>query len=99
WLFQFAILETRAFEYDVVGLPFTRLAAGIHERRPLTIKCGCLAVGIGLVLKAIEHLDFVFSTVEEDTAVTAALISSLRRIRRGPFHVQLHIGPEAVLRH
>ena len=40
-------IEPRPREQDVVGLPFARLAAGIHRRRLLLVECAALAIGVG----------------------------------------------------
>jgi len=60
------------FEDNVVGLPLTGRAAGVYERRLVTVDGGSLAVGIRLVVVGVQHLDLI-STEEKDTAVAAAL--------------------------
>src|SRR6187200_207652 len=57
---HFAVaVEHRRFEDDVVGLPLTRLAAGVYEWGVLLVNGRRLAVKVCLVLKRIENLHLV----------------------------------------
>jgi len=77
---------------NVVGLPLAGLAARIHERGSVPVKCGGLAVRIGAVLITVQDLDLVASHEVNPTVPTAlAFAFNLRRC--GPLHVQLH-GPK-----
>ena len=74
-------IEPRPREQDVVGLPFARLAAGIHRRRLLLVERTALAVGVGegsvgAVFKRIEHLDLVLLH-QEHARVAASLTLAL----------------------
>src|SRR5690242_3497028 len=76
---------------DVVGLPFTRFAAGVNQWSMLFINCCRLAVIVGLVFIRVEHLDLI-AALQIDAAVAAALARSFNFGRRSPFHVQLAIS-------
>ena len=84
--FAFFVKEW-AVEGDVVGLPLTRFATGIHERLGTTVESAALAVGIGDVFIAIEHLDFVLSH-QKDPAVATALARALDLGGSGEFNVE-----------
>ena len=76
---------------DVVGLPLAGTATGIHEGDTLFVKRGSLSVGIGVVLKRIEDLDFGIAA-DEDSAVSAALAVSFDLCRGAPFDMPLAIA-------
>ena len=86
--------ETRAFENDVIHLPHPRRARGIHLRRHVAVDAGRLAVRVGGIFVAVQHLDLVLP-VKKDTAVATALAVTDRR-GRGELDVQLHVRPELV---
>ena len=69
---QFAILEFRRLEEDVVYVPLSGLPHRVYQRRIGAIDRGRLAVRIGLVLVTVQNLDLV-PAEEEDTAVPAPL--------------------------
>ena len=56
----------------------------------MTIEGAGLAVGIGLVLVGIEHLDFV-AALQVNTAVAATLAIAFDLGRRGPLDVELDV--------
>jgi hypothetical protein len=90
---QFAlIVPARRFEDDVVGLPFTRGLAGIHQRRRLAINRARLPIGIGPGLIGIQHLHLIHA-VDENTTVAAALAGASGWQRRGKLDVQLKVRP------
>ncbi len=89
-------VESRRREDDVVGLPFAWRTRRVHERRILPVHRRGLAVGIGLVLIAVEHLHLELSE-EEHAAVAAPLAGALDLFRRGELHVELEVG-ELLLR-
>ena len=66
-------LDPRRREDDVVGLPFARLAAGVHHRRPLVVDRGGLAFGVRLVFKRIENLNLIVGAHQADAVVAALL--------------------------
>ena len=82
--------ETRRDEHDVVGLPFTRRPAGIHQRRLLLVDGRRLAVHVGLVVPGIEDLQFV-EAHEIDPAVTPALAGSHDLRGCAEFQVELDV--------
>ena len=84
--FAFFVKE-RAVKGDVVGLPLARFTAGIHERLGTAVESATLAVRIGDVFIAIEHLDFELSH-QKDPAVAAALARALDLERSGEFNVE-----------
>src|SRR6267143_1339032 len=81
-------------EDDVVRLPLAWRPRGIDERGILAVDRACLAVGIGVVLIGIEHLELVYPH-QEDAAVAALLPFALHGGRRGPLDVQLHVAEAA----
>ena len=83
--------EARSVEDDVVSLPFAGAQAGIHQWRCLRVNGTGLAIGVSLVLVRIENLELV-TAHEIDAAVASALILVVRRVRLGPFDVQLTIA-------
>ncbi len=93
-----AVLPARGLEDDVVGLPFTRLAAGIDQRWPLAVERGGLAIGVGFVFVTVEHLDFIGLPEEKHAAVAAALVAAAGGRRCGPLDVQLDVRPIRILR-
>src|SRR5882762_2535334 len=88
-------VEARAVKDDVVDLPLARRSRGVHLRRKLAVNGRGLAVGIGFTLIRVEHLHLI-NTVQEDAAVAAILILTLRGIWLGEFNVELAIA-EGVL--
>lgn len=76
---------------DVVSLPLAGSTAGIHERDTFQVERGSLPVGIGIVLKGIEDLDFGIAA-DEDSAVPATLTIPLHLGRGAPFDVPLAIS-------
>jgi hypothetical protein len=84
-------IKTWAVKNDVVDLPLTRRARGVHKGRELTIDGSRLAIGVGFTLVGVEDLDFV-ETVKKDAAIAAILIFALRRIGLGEFDVKLAVA-------
>src|SRR5882762_9772521 len=84
-------VEARAVKDDVVDLPLARRSRGVHLRRKLAVNGRGLAVGIGFTLIRVEHLHLI-NTVQEDAAVAAILILTLRGIWLGEFNVELAIA-------
>src|SRR5437899_1487409 len=84
-------------ENDVIALPLARFAARIDERGGVAIKSASLAVEIGLVAVAIEHLNLV-AALEIDAAVASSLTVAFHFGGRGPFDMQLNIR-KLLLRH
>ena len=80
-------VKDRAVEGDVIGLPLAGFATGIHQRLGTTIQSAALAVGIGDVFIAIEHLDFVLSH-QKDSAIATALARALDLGGSGEFDVE-----------
>ena len=76
-----------AVECDVVGLPFAGFTAGINEGFGTTVEGSALTVRIGLVLVAVEHLNFIL-THEKDAAVTASLTVAFDDGWGGKFDMQ-----------
>src|SRR5690348_6702586 len=91
-----AALEDGWREGDVVGLPLTGRPAGIRERRMLAVDGAGLAIGVGDVVVAVEHLDFILA-LQIYAAVTSRLALSLGRIGLAPFEVELN-GAEFLFR-
>ena len=99
-------VEVRGLEHDVVGLPLARRTAGVDQGRVLPVHRRRLAVGVGLVLVAVEDLDLV-AAHEEDAGVAPVLGAALRRGGGGELQVQLDVaellaggdGPRAVHDH
>ena len=85
---QFVAVENWGLEDNVVRLPFARLAAGIHEWRPLAIDGPRMAVGVGGVIVAVQDLDLL-ALHEQDAAVPASLAAAFDHGGRGPFEVEL----------
>ena len=86
---DFAILvEQRAMVDDVERLPFAGFAAGVHQRHGPAVESAALAVGIGLIVVGIEHLDLELA-LKEDAAVAATLAGAGHGGRRGELDVQL----------
>src|SRR5882672_1435859 len=81
-------------EDDVVRLPLAWRPRGIDERGILAVDRACLAVGIGVVLIGIEHLELVYPH-QEDAAVAALLPFALHDGWRGPLDVQLYVAEAA----
>ena len=81
------VVKFRAGEGDVVGLPLTGFAAGIDEWYGTTVEGAALAVGVCLIVVAVEHLDFVL-THEEDTAIASSLTIAFNFFWCGKFDVE-----------
>ena len=87
--FAFGI-EQRSFEDHIVGVPLPRLLHGVLQRGPHAVETAGLTVGVGLVVVHVEHLDLV-EAMQEEPGVAAALALTLRRIRGGPFEMELEV--------
>src|SRR5438270_11997859 len=79
---------------DVVGLPFSGLAVWIGERDGLLVDAGGLAVDVGLIVVAVEDLQFVAGVPgagggEKDSAVAAELAGAGDGLGNFPFDVKL----------
>src|SRR5690606_27903853 len=84
--------EARRLPDDVVGLPGARHARGVHQRDGLLVDRGRLAVRIGGVVVAVEHLQFV-QLLQEYAAVAAVLaVEPAGPGRRTPLDVQLDVA-------
>src|SRR5206468_9614874 len=91
--FQSAVsAKTRCGENDVVCLPLFWWTTRVDQRRVLSIERAGCAVGVGQIIKAIEHLHFK-AAHQKDSAVSAilALIGSHQRWFV-EFDVQLNIS-------
>ena len=80
-------VEPGAAEGDVVGLPLAGRARGVEQGRVLAVDRPGLAVGVGLGLVGVEHLDLELAH-QEDAAVAPVLAharaaGSARPTRRG----------------
>src|SRR6185312_1396998 len=93
----FVSIHFRGFEDDVVSLPLAGLARRVLERRPLTVDGADLSIGIGGIVPAIEHLNFI-AALQENAAVAAVLAVAANFGGVGENHVELHIA-ELFLRH
>src|SRR5262249_20723979 len=82
--------ETRPFEDDVIGLPFTRLSRRVHQWGPLSVNRRCLAIGVRLVVIGVEHLDLV-TAHDQNAAISAPLAISGDFHGRRPLDVKLDI--------
>ncbi len=78
-------------KYDVVSLPLAWFSRRVHQWWILAVDAGCLAVGVGAIVKRIQHLNFELPH-QEDTAVSTALAIAFNFTWRCPFYVQLHIA-------
>src|SRR4051812_28297846 len=65
--------ELRRRPKNIVGLPFTRFAGGVYERRVLIINRTTGAVGIGFIVVGVQHLNFVTAQSKEDAAISSSL--------------------------
>ena len=89
---QFAIVvEPRSTKRDVVGLPLAGWPRGVRERGILAVKSPGLAVGVGIGLVRVDHLNFKHAH-QEDAAVAAILSLAGGRFGRGPLNVQLNVA-------
>jgi len=87
---HFAVLaELRHVKLDVISLPFAGRAAGVYQRRMLTVQRRALAVGVAGVLVGVENLHFVLAA-EKHAAVAAPLAIADHLLRCGEFHVQFN---------
>ena len=77
-------------EDHIVGLPLAGAAGRVPKGRPLTVKRGSLAIGVGGVLVGIEDLKLVVPR-EEETAVAASLAVANDFNRCGELQVELEI--------
>ena len=84
-------VEDRRFEYDVVRLPFARLAHRIDEGWPLSIDSGCLSICVRRRPVRVKHLDLI-ATLKEHPAVSAFLAGTSDVCRLLPFHMQLAVA-------
>ena len=75
---------------DVVGLPFARLATGVDQRGAVAVERAALAVGIGLVLVAVQDLDLV-AAHQIDAAIAPALAAAFDGGGRRPLDVHLAV--------
>src|SRR5437867_13455103 len=76
--------EDRSAEDDVVSLPLTRWATGIHQRWVLAVNRGSLSICVRFVVVGVQHLNFIFPH-QKHAAVAPLLARSPSRQRRGPF--------------
>ena len=91
-------VEPGAAEGDVVRLPLAGRARGVEQGRILAVDRAGLAVGVGVGLVRVQHLDLELAH-QEDAAVAAILALTLGRARRGPLDVELDVAPfEAAVR-
>ena len=84
-------VEPGAAEGDVVGLPLAGRARGVEQGRILAVDRPRLAVGVGLGLVGVEHLDLELAH-QEDAAVAAVLAHAGGRVGRGPLDVELDVA-------
>ena len=76
----------RHVEEDVVGLPFAGRPAGVRQRRMLAVNPRRGAIGIGLVLVAIQDLNLIL-THQENPAVAPTLTVAAGRSRLAEFQM------------
>ncbi len=84
-------VEPRAAEGDVEGLPLAGRPRRVEQRRVLAVDRPGLAVGVGLGLVRVEHLDLELAH-QEDSAVAAVLPLAARRLGGGPLGMELDIS-------
>lgn len=82
------IIEDRPMEDDIISLPLTGLAAGIHQRNRPAVQRSTLTVRVGFVFIRVEDLDFIGS-LEEHAAIAASLAGACNLGGRGELHMQL----------
>ena len=70
---QAGAVEAGRLEHDVVALPLAGRAAGIDQRRLLSVDGAGLAVGVRAVVVAIEYLDLL-QAEQKDAAVAAEVV-------------------------
>ncbi len=85
------LVELRGLPNDVVLLPFTRLAAGVDERRVLLVNGAALAIVVRRVLVRVENLNLI-GPHQKDTAVASSLAIAFSFRSRCPFDVDLTIA-------
>src|SRR6202011_4173997 len=78
-------------ENDIVHLPFSRRAGGVHQGRALPVDGGSLAVRVSLVFIRVQHLNFI-EPVQEYATVSALLTFSHCRQGLRKFHMELAIA-------
>ena len=80
-------------EYNVIALPDARPPSCIHQRRALAIDRAHHAVGIGLVVGAVQNLHFIQAHGED--AAVAVILRVERRVglgRLAEFHMNLRVA-------
>ncbi len=91
WGEQFFAVIFGSDKDDVVGLPFARFAAGVHERRCLGVDGCALAIRTPLHIERVEDLDLV--EAHYNNAVVSCVVPGPGPIRRGhPLYVQLNVA-------
>ena len=83
-------LEHRSRVDDVIHVPLSRLAHGVHERCGLLVDTSSLTVDISAVVVAVEHLKLIH-TLQIDTAVAACLSLTVDVLRYAPLYVELEV--------
>ena len=82
------LIENGRGVYDVIDIPLSGLAHCVGKRDHLLVHAACLAVGVGLVLVAIQYLDFIF-VLKIDSAVPAGLAFARYSYGYAPLYVEL----------
>ncbi len=82
------LIENGRRVYDVIDIPLSRLAHCVGKRDHLFVHAPCLAVGVGLVLVAVQYLYFIF-VLKIDAAVPAGLAFAGDSLRDAPLYVEL----------
>ena len=82
------LLEDRSRVDDIIYIPLSRLAHGIHQGRCLLVDAACHAVYICLVVIAVQYLHLIH-ILQEDAAVATSLALALYSLWHTPFDVQL----------
>ena len=73
---------------NVVGLPLSGWATGVYPRSEAIVKSARLAIGIGVVLPRVQHLEFGQAT-DHHAAITAALSGTSDLSGCGPLDMKL----------
>lgn len=91
WRLEIAVFKDGGGEDNVVGLPLTRWAGDVDERRCLGINGGALAVWIKRFVKGIEDLNFV-ETVKKHAIVALVIPRTIKVRGHHPLQVKLEIS-------
>src|SRR5690606_22073308 len=76
---------------NVIGLPLAGSFCRVYQWNTLFIDATRLAVGIGAIVVAIQHL-YLVQSLHEDTAVSTPLPFTHNLGRRSPLHMQLVVS-------